>query len=188
MRARLHSEAPAAARSLFIDPPDLAHISSHRIIIRLYHRSSAPSALCPAYSLPDTHYFPLHCRCDQKQRNENNNAKYDTSLLSLLAMRCCVVLSSNPLCRFARFHSLLSTLSLSLDTTLVTTPFPPRTRFFHHPTRTAALPLLPFFFPTVHLPPVPRARPYVILPSFPSLAVRVALFFVVLFCFSLSSQ
>ena len=116
MRARLHSEAPAAARSLFIDPPDLAHISSHRIIIRLYHRSSAPSALCPAYSLPDTHYFPLHCRCDQKQRNENNNAKYDTSLLSLLAMRCCVVLSSNPLCRFARFHSLLSTLSLSLST------------------------------------------------------------------------
>ena len=125
------------------------------------HCFAAPAAL----SFPHPHPAPLTLSPPRTLASAPQCSPIGlTTLLSLLAMRCCVVLSSNPLCRFARFHSLLSTLSLSLDTTLVTTPFPPRTRFFHHPTRTAALPLLPFFFPTVHLPPVPRARMLFFLP------------------------
>ena len=115
-------------------------------------------------TLSPTH-TTFHCIADVIKNKEMRITTQSTILHYSLYWRCdaasfCLPTRSAVL--RASTHS--SQLSLSLDTTLVTTPFPPRTRFFHHPTRTVALPLLPFFFPTVHLPPVPRARMLFFLP------------------------
>ena len=139
-------------------------------------------------TLSPTH-TTFHCIADVIKNKEMRITTQSTILHYSLYWRCdaasfCLPTRSAVL--RASTHSSQLSLSLSRHDARHHT-FSPSHSFFSPPYMHSRPPSSPILLSNGALAPRPT-RPYFILPSFPSLAVRVALFFVVLFCFSLSSQ